>query len=682
MHITYLKATNLKGRSFGYSLTPATLIVGPNYTGKTAVSDAIRLTLLGYLPELGKRNPSSFELASDASMEASLTLSSGIVLTREFHLEGSAVKSSNNMEPLNFDTPLLNSGEYFEKTENERIDYVFSKVKLPEEFTPDGVIAKLQRISFGDGHTEQIEKAKADFILVCQETFEEADTVAAALALLSDKKGPLASEFTKLNARVKDTTGAIRVLTELKLRESECSAETLTDIGNEIRRLQGLIEEASKESGRLQAQAQQARAVDQRRNEIARLLQLPAPQFQPFAQEAWEDPRPKLEQQLTELDAKLAAMPELAKGTNAALYKAEQAMEMLREQRQPIEQRIDLINGEIAEVKTKPCCPFCQGKAKGWQKHLIAKFNEEIAELSKKALEIDVPVMEAKRANAQKAHADFEAAEERLNSATALRASIAGRISAAERIATQRQQAQWSHDSGIHSAQAAHDERQQSLREEQSRLVAIDAPTQSEVDAAYDTVTKLRSSLVDQNTKRDAAKKLQQHLLGASQAAEEHETAAAALAVCKKFGEEVKAMKGAMVEAAFGALLATANAICGDILPSPLAYHQGELGRWAKSGRFIKHSVFSGTEKALAYISLAAGLSASASFKLAIIDELARITPDLQLRVMQKLSEAVEHGVLDQIIAILPLGPDDCEMFTPPENWSLIRTVAGEEVAA
>jgi DNA repair exonuclease SbcCD ATPase subunit len=681
MHITTAEFKNLKGRSARYDFTPATLICGPNYSGKTAIADAVRLTLLGYHPELKKQNQAIMDLASGARVEMALTLSSGVQLTREFHTEGGSAKTSTNMNPLDFETPLLDASAYFAVTANEQIDYVFSKVKLPAEFTPDGVIATLQQISFGEEHTEQVQKAKKDLITICEETFESEETVAAALAVLSDKKGPIATEYTRFNGRVKDTTGAIRVLTELKLREAECSPETLTDIANEISRLQGLIELANTEAGRLTEQQRHAQATARRRDEIARLLQAPAPQFAPFAQEEWLDPRALLEKQLTEADTKLSevAVP-LSDRTEISLNEAQTLSIRLRQERQQLENEIDAIGLQKAEVMSKPCCPFCQGKTKGWQKHLIAKFEKEIEELSKKALEIDAVGAARAYDAALGAHAAYQKAQKAMQSAAQDRWAIQDKLTNAERIASRRQQATTAHESSIKSAQAAYDERMQSLREEQARLVAIDPPPQSELDAATDNLGGLRQQLGMETQKRDAARTLQQHLVSAHNAAEAHTEAAAGLLVCKRIGEEIKTMKGKMVEVAFAALLKVANSICGDILPSPLAYQGGDLGRWGAQGKFIKHVTFSGTEKALAYIGLAAGLSANAPFKLAIIDELGRITPDLQLRVMEALARAVEVGTLDQVIGILPLSAEDAESFEAAPGWSLIRT--GEAVAA
>src|ERR1051325_3163219 len=66
--LTYISATGLKGRTFEYQLGKVDLFVGPSFSGKTAVLDAIKIGLLGYHPKLGRRSAATFSLASGEFM--------------------------------------------------------------------------------------------------------------------------------------------------------------------------------------------------------------------------------------------------------------------------------------------------------------------------------------------------------------------------------------------------------------------------------------------------------------------------------------------------------------------------------------------------------------------------------------------------------------------------------------
>ena len=55
MKIKTLKAHGLKSGDFTHDLAPVNVIVGDNFKGKTSRLEAIRLGLMGYLPELGQQ---------------------------------------------------------------------------------------------------------------------------------------------------------------------------------------------------------------------------------------------------------------------------------------------------------------------------------------------------------------------------------------------------------------------------------------------------------------------------------------------------------------------------------------------------------------------------------------------------------------------------------------------------
>lgn len=679
MYISNLEFLQLKGRSGSYRFSPTTLIVGPNFSGKTAIMDAVRLTLLAYHPALKKRNQDIFDLASGPVMRAKLTMDTGVDLTREFSESATGVKQTTNIDPLNFATPLLDASAYFQMTDGEKIDYIFSKVELGEEFTPVGVISALQRETWEKDHSEAIEEAKKLAITLCQDVFEETDKVADALAILTTST--LKDEFSLWNKRVKDTEGTARVLTELKLQEDECTAETLTDLDNEISRLQGLLGEANTEAGRLSEQRRQSLAVTERRSEIQRQLAQPAPQEPPAALPPWADPRPALEEQIRNIDAEIAALPPLPERIEVAeaYQKAERDYVMLDQRAAGAERQIEALQQEISEIQSQKCCPTCKSAAKGWQKRVVESLNESIAKLRP---EVNPPALTV----AGIAYESAKAAHIKFNSDSGIAAELHQRkqtcrdaIASATQTATARDNRLRSSREQFQRDQASYQTRQTSLTEELARLKDVDPPHQSELDAATQALWTLKQQHSDAVQKRDTGKKLQQDLVRAAQAAEEHTLAKAKLNVTKRFGEKLKEMKGKMVTSAFAKLLETSNAICGDILPSPLAYHEGTLGRWGtakEGGRFIKHTTFSGTEEALAYVALAAGLSADAPFKLLLIDELGRITAELQGVVLEKLALAVKNGLLDQVIAAMPLDVADAENFEAPSEWIVINTSA------
>ena len=139
-----------------------------------------------------------------------------------------------------------------------------------------------------------------------------------------------------------------------------------------------------------------------------------------------------------------------------------------------------------------------------------------------------------------------------------------------------------------------------------------------EVSATYSDL-KTRYAEADQRRKR--ALELQQDLRRAAEAEEEHRHASAAKQVFEDTLKLLKAAQTTAIEDLFQVLLEDANYFANGILKSPLVLEKGEIGR-REGLRFIPHQAFSGTEEAIAYIAIAAGLSRRLKFRLAMLDEL------------------------------------------------------------
>ena len=148
MRLTRITAKNFKGQTFDLTLSPLTMLVGANFTGKTARTDLIRWTLLGYLPELGKTNRASFGLASGREMIGTAEFDDGTTIRRRLFLKGDAVKEEvtcpDNIAGSSLIGPMLNAESYFALSDRERVAYAFAN--CPQEgdaLTPDSIEARL-----------------------------------------------------------------------------------------------------------------------------------------------------------------------------------------------------------------------------------------------------------------------------------------------------------------------------------------------------------------------------------------------------------------------------------------------------------------------------------------------------------------------------------------------------------
>ena len=200
MRITHVSAENLKGHSFRFDLEPGVAVVGRNFSGKTALIDAIRLGIIGYLPELGKLPKATRQLMSDEFMAVHLEFDNGAnadfeINEKQEHELPWAIHRA--------EIPLLNAAAYSAMTERERYQYVFEIAKTPEAFTWPSIIAELHQMAFlGDAHIQEAKRKMIAFVATL-----DLESVQIGLQMAIDK---MAEHFKYYNARAKDTQGAVR----------------------------------------------------------------------------------------------------------------------------------------------------------------------------------------------------------------------------------------------------------------------------------------------------------------------------------------------------------------------------------------------------------------------------------------------------------------------------------------
>lgn len=693
MYISNIAAVNLKGQTFDHKLTPLTMITGRNFKGKTARIDAIRLALLSYIPELGKRNSDTFDLASGGKMSVQAlvhvkTFAGGEEwkYERDFWLERGSVKTSSDVGP-DLNTPLMDAQAYFGLTESQRVDYVFQRTNLPPSFTGAGVLAQLQRVSLGEDHTEEHETAKQDMIALCTRHLAKTEDVRGAIDALHGVV--LKEEETRWKRQAADSIGAVRVLAELKNAEESPSADRLSELENETSRMDGLLDEAGKRLGRLYQQKEEAERTAARREVLTNLLSLPEPtwpvvELKPVAPAVTINSEPAS----TEL-ARLEALPEYQ----------EKPVLLAQDKIRELDNKFAGLGGSLAasqnsmieqekkihDLQSHASCPYCLSSKPGWAKAVLAKLNSELEQMQLASTET-CSAMDKLKAERAALVLEFEQEryvygkwEEIHQQAQALRTQMhvdsTTNARTLERHGQLVQRANQDYQRALQQLQDVQGqwkrERQQQ-REELARLEEVAAPTLLEIEEAEGLATKYQAERNGFRTRIQAATKLQQDLVRAEQAAREHRLSDARSKMAKHLRASLLGIKSEMVKTAFKTMLAFANEIIAGILPFELAYdpERNEIGRYGPAG-FIPHATFSGTEKALCYVAIAAALSAEAPFRLVILDELGRLAEGLRIEVVLRMEELVQSGKIDQIIGVVPV--DQEFLGGSYENWTLIH---------
>ena len=121
--IESISGVNVKGQTFGDKLGPATMIIGPNFSGKTARLAAIQLAFLGYLPgpKPKKTGADIMSLSSGSSMSCGVTCG-GHTWSRHWNRVGDSVKGTLDGEPMAVPPVLMDTAVYLSLSADKKTE--------------------------------------------------------------------------------------------------------------------------------------------------------------------------------------------------------------------------------------------------------------------------------------------------------------------------------------------------------------------------------------------------------------------------------------------------------------------------------------------------------------------------------------------------------------------------------
>lgn len=616
MYLKAIGAQNFMGATFTIQLAQANAITGDNWAGKSRITNAARLALLGYLPELGKENRATFGLATGPFMVVWAELSDGRRVTRRWSLSGDSVRQEKDIPDGMGDGEtiaiMLNAEEYFGLPDRDRVDYVFAHVGLPDakvadmearivSAAPGWQASKMTSLDMDprkwidaeiDRATDNWKRCK-DWAKRMEETVRGISGLAAAeepaprppRAELLDQRAQVERATTELNQRKGAKIGTYTAQRSALVRRNAINAE---------------LQRGTKDLEQKATLQQKVELIE------AELRTVVAPSLEEM--DALQNKTNGKRADLAAQDAEIAQCGRIVTEALTELH------------------TIDDLNE----------CPYCGATGDGWKK-------VRAAEMAKKE-----ETFNAKRA-------------QHVAIADALRADIAALEK--ERVAGQAKFAQWRNLSqqlaqtkevlvGVTARTAKLD----ALRAELQALPAEDPALAKEVE---DIQTELNCKAEEARTlerllDEDAGKSRESGRLAEAEA--ERDKATAEKERWAKAGETLRTLQAELVEAAFKPLLETANAIFPGILRAPLAYNQGEIG-FRLGGTWVGHGTFSGTEKALAYGAIQAALASKSPVRLLVLDEMGRLTMKNAAQLAGAALKAIRAGLLEQVIVIDPERP-------------------------
>ena len=622
MKLTRISAQNFKGLNFTLDLKDINFLVGSNFAGKTARTDAIRFLLLGYLPELGKTNIATFGLASGREMVVEGTTDTGLTIRRRLYLQGDSVKTDNQIpkeiEDAGQLAVMLNAETYFALSDRDRVSYVAANVKLGEGFWPDGIIENtIKPLADSDKGFELLAKLRE--IANAEDSTPQLFVERALVHLTSEAKS--AKEYA---TRMEKGAQAV---TTLKTQDAATKVlPTLAAIKASREAIDAELEELQKSQGSLLAEYSAIANARRRRAEIA--TQIRGYAYSP-------ERHAGISERLTARLNQLQENPEIE----------QKDVDLLTEQMRAYDNQITTVKTqfivntkaitkaqkELAEIESKTICPYCGANGDGWKTRRQTELNIDINKTQQHQTELqtELNVLERGRAHVERAQLDIlasirvRAALER--EVTACRVDLAT-IERTKEAITQ-------------------------LEQERDRLQGENPELQTKVEANQSAITVHKDEIAVLERTRQQVIARDNELQRIAQAEQQRDDAKKELETLVAIGKKLRQIQGEMVEAAFKPLLQTANSFFSTILKTPLAYHQGEIGTWRDSV-WVSHRTFSGTEKALCYAAIQAALASKSPIRIMLIDELGRLDKTNATMLQACAELAIQGNHIDQFVGI------------------------------
>lgn len=636
MYLKRISGRSIKGGDFDIDLTQANVLTGDNFAGKTRVMDAIRLLLVGYLPELGKLPRATFELASGPSMTVRGDFDNGETIIRRWYLQGDTVKTEQEL-PKSQDgaeqllTVMMNAEQYFALTDQQRVNYVFANCPIAGDMTRRGIVDRVvdaapsyafneidyePELSLQDWIGEKIDEAADRWKAAKDAAKRMEETVRGLTALRAeDEKGrPIAAieddvtatelRLAELNDRKTELGGRVMAMQAGKLRRAEIARALAAAPGDRL--IKTTLEEKLNTVTRELAAA--ALMPAWRGHEVGQVLQ-------------------DLSNKATQLQSTRSHELEVRREISNKLHEAERY---------------------LAEIDHQDECPYCGAKGDGWKAQRSADLAAEIDKHKETIAASERVGLALKNDHeaAIKARDEAQAANGRIQKLKGEETTLLADISRVDQRL----------------------ERVKALEEERDRLPFPDAELeataetiQTELNVIKEKSRQLTAEIKTAIGRQHDLKRLADAEAGRDRALKDQALAGVA-------GKELRKIQGELVEAAFKPMLATANQIFGRVLQSPLGYREGEIGTW-RGTNWVGHRTMSGTEKLLTYAAIQAALAAKSPTRIMIMDELGRIVKMRAGVVGVEILRAIDNGILEQFIGIDAERPEIYQnLLTAPEK--------------
>lgn len=702
MKATSIKGSDVKGTSFDYALTPITIFVGGNASGKSAVASAIRLAMMGYDPELGKTAAASFQLASGSRLWASIDFDNGKRNSVLLYAAGESVKLEFEQNVV---TPgiLMGADDYFKKTGPERRQYLFALAGKGMQFDAGKLTAAMKSIRL-DPHPahaeaiiqnaiEQLELMDADRIGQEQRLDEFFSSLIAAFkeneaeakVLVKQMRGSIQASVS-IAAQEGMPVAAVDVEKQLS-----AARENLTDLKSRHGLARKEVEDNNSQrtlrASALQ-QLQSTALIDDESKQLLAQVESAKANVSALVDPVWGE-REAYRKKATEAEDAFDAIDwEPQEMTRLCNLRLEIEQEEVRVNTLLMSARLNL---DAITGRMSGCCPKCGAIPEHWSRATLdlskaekAKFSDEIIQyeeelkivVTRKAdVASKIQAMEVNRTKADAALSVLNVA--RLAMADAERKFVSDHSLESSKATKAHHEAMRyleRHQSEVAMAKEKHAAAKQRLEDLKPAKPDVDLWTElfswmdeenppgddgleKYLEMWTSRIVAAEQKIAALDTQQRAALRIKAKLAEEEKvkvALEQQETA---VLVYGKVLDLLIADQEAVITGGIKSFMERASTLTASVMGFPLEFREGDIGYY-KNGTWVTHKVLSGTEKHLAYTGLCLAFAENAPCKLVIIDELGRLTPENKRALVARFQELITAGVVDNFIGIDTIAND------------------------
>ena len=645
MNITKLKFHGVKNApAFDHEIKRMLIVTGDNGAGKTSVTDAVRLALLGHAPELGKTPKATYSLCggNGSGMAVEIQTDTGKTVKRSWKKVGKTIECLE--DPPEIETPsiMFDASEFFKMSGKARTEALFKIISKDVEFPLETVIEKIHEATKDAFDAEAFGDVKQRLEIQDQDRVECSIPINDWLktvidGLKEDEKqnkttAKLMSDAIAAKVQLQANNPPTPIMSGIEAKQAANREAILAAKMqlHELRRIEAQVKSNLDKAVNVERLAVRLQAIPDHSEQIS-ALELSMRDFDSSAAGDIEHPMALFRlQSMTMLVANLAL--QIKKNTEGLQAKAE----------------------KYSTLNSVESCPSCGDKNSRWKSGMLADMNKEIADATALGIELDTKSAEAK-AEVLKLTADAELAKLADEARSKAKAEL--------------RQITSSHAT-LSKVQAERTALAHRLEVESAGLQQIEAPDNLETD-----ILALNSTLADLETdavalasaqRMSMARKADERALAESKAMMERTAKRAA--IYKAAVGVLIDYQDATIKFKIGAFMDQSSNIFTQVMGKRLEFDDGEIG-YRDGARWVSHETFCGAEMLLAYAGLALALAVDSDMKVLIIDEMGVLTDDRKLKLITSVGDMIDAGMIDNFIGI-DVSANVYEAFANSKNRS------------